>query len=217
MRSRPFALRARAAGVAALWRHVAVAAAAGAVVLGSCSAIWATTLAEQRTLQRSIVDRRAQLNPKFRKIARQKTRFIIVHTSEGGLNSTLRSVSQGKRVRRAYRTHGGHAHYVIARNGRVYRTLDRRFVADHAGRSMWNGQTDISKISIGIELVGYHYGTITDDQYRSAGALIDILQRIYALDDSAVLTHSQVAYGKPNRWVKKPHRGRKRCAKNFDR
>jgi len=60
-----------------------------------------------------------------------------------------------------------------------------------------------------------NYGEITEEQYRSAGVLIEILQSIYDLDDSAVLTHSQVAYGKPNRWVKKPHRGRKRCAKNF--
>ena len=82
---------------------------------------------------------------------------------------------------------------------------------------MWNGETDISEVSIGIELVGYHNGNITDNQYRSVGILIDILQDVYRLDDSAVLTHSQVAYGKPNRWVKEEHRGRKRCAKNFDR
>jgi len=32
-----------------------------------------------------------------------------------------------------------------------------------------------------------------------------------------VLTHSQVAYGKPNRWFRKSQRGRKRCARNFIR
>jgi hypothetical protein len=47
--------------------------------------------------------------------------------------------------------------------------------------------------------------------------LIDILQGVYHLDDRAVLTHSQVAYGLPNRWFRKSHRGRKRCAKNFIR
>ena len=140
-----------------------------------------------------------------------------MHTSEGGLKTTLRVVSKGKSIRRRYRTSGGHAHYVIARNGRTYRILNKKFEADHAGLSMWDGNTDVSKISIGIELVGYHYTEITDKQYRSVGILIDILQSVYDLDDSAVLTHSQVAYGKPNRWFKKDHRGRKRCAKNFDR
>ncbi len=130
---------------------------------------------------------------------------------------TLKVVSKGKRLRDGRRTPGGHAHYVIARNGRTYRILDKKYVADHAGLSMWNGETDISQISIGIELVGYHYAPLTQSQYRSVGMLIDILQRIYGLDDRAVLTHSQVAYGNPNRWFRKNQRGRKRCARNFIR
>jgi hypothetical protein len=155
---------------------------------------------EAARFQRSIVDYRARLNPRFKKIKREKTKYIIVHTAELGLKSTLRVVSQGKRFRSGRRTHGGHAHYVIARNGRTYRILDKQYVADHAGRSMWDGDTDISSISIGIELVGYHYAPIAPAQYRSVGQLIDILQRVYGLDDRAVLTHSQVAYGRPNRW-----------------
>jgi len=199
-----------------LIRGLIVIIAACAVLAGSVGTVWALTRAEKQSFQRSIVDRRSKLNPRYKKKTRAKTRYIIVHTSEGGLNGTLNAVSRGKQVRSGYRTKGGHTHYVIARNGRVYRILDRRYVADHAGRSMWNGQTWISNYSIGIELVGYHYGEITEQQYRSLGQLIDILRGIYNLDDSAVLTHSQVAYGKPNRWVKKNHRGRKRCAKNFD-
>jgi hypothetical protein len=139
-----------------------------------------------------------------------------VHTSEAGLKSTLNVILKGKAVRN-YRTHGGHAHYVIARNGRTYRTLDKKYKADHAGRSMWDGETNISKVSVGIELVGYHVTPITDKQYWSVGVLIDILKNMYHLEDRAVLTHSQVAYGKPNIWVKKLHRGRKKCAKNFNR
>jgi N-acetylmuramoyl-L-alanine amidase len=168
-------------------------------------------------LQRSIVDYRSRLNPGYKKVKRKKTKYIIVHTSELGRRMTLRVVSKGKRLRNGRRTHGGHAHYVIARNGRTYRILDKKYVADHAGLSMWNGETNISKISIGIELVGYHYAPITESQYRSVGILIDILQGVYGLDDLAVLTHSQVAYGKPNRWFKKNQRGRKRCARNFIR
>ena len=177
----------------------------------------AYTLKERRSLQYSIVNYRPRLNPGYEKVRRKKTKYIIVHTSELGLKMTLRVVSKGKRLRNGRRTNGGHAHYVIARNGRTYRVLDKKYVADHAGLSMWNGETDISKISIGIELVGYHYAPITESQYRSVGILIDILQGVYGLDDRAVLTHSQVAYGKPNRWFRKNQRGRKRCARNFIR
>ena len=173
--------------------------------------------ADCRSFQRSIVDVRPRLNPRFKKVKRKKTQYIIVHTSELGLNTTLRVVLKGKRLRSGRTTPGGHAHYVIARNGRTYRILDKKFEADHAGLSMWNGETDISRISIGIELVGYHYAPISESQYRSVGKLIDILQGVYGLDDRAVLTHSQVAYGKRNPWFRKNHRGRKRCAKNFIR
>ena len=177
----------------------------------------AFTQTERYNFQRSIVDFRSRLNPSYKKIHRKKTKYIIVHTSELGLKTTLRVVSKGKHLRNGRRTNGGHAHYVIARNGRTYRILDKKYVADHAGRSMWNGETDISQISIGIELIGYHYAPISEKQYRSAGILIEILQDVYDLYDRSVLTHSQVAYGLPNRWVKEVHRGRKRCAKNFIR
>jgi len=177
----------------------------------------AYTQADRRSFQRSIVDFRSRLNPEFKKVKRKKTKYIIVHTSELGLKMTQRVVLKGKCLRNGRRTNGGHSHYVIARNGRTYRILDKKYEADHAGLSMWNGETDISKISIGIELVGYHRASISESQYRSVGILIDILQEVYGLNDRAVLTHSQVAYGKPNRWFRKNQRGRKRCAKNFIR
>lgn len=177
----------------------------------------AYTRSDRRNFQRSIVDLRSRLNPNFKKVKRKKTKYIIVHTSELGLKLTQRVVLKGKRLRNGRRTSGGHANYVISRSGRTYRILDKKYEADHAGLSMWNGDTDISKISIGIELVGYHYAPISEKQYRSVGILIDILQGVYALDDRAVLTHSQVAYGKPNLWFRKNQRGRKRCAKNFIR
>jgi N-acetyl-anhydromuramyl-L-alanine amidase AmpD len=177
----------------------------------------AFTQTERYNFQRSIADFRSRLNPSYIKVQRKKTKHIIVHTSELSLKTTLRVVSKGKHLRNGRRTNGGHAHYVIARNGRTYRILDKKYVADHAGRSMWNGETDISKLSIGIELVGHHYAPISEKQYRSAGTLIEILQDVYDLSDRSVLTHSQVAYGLPNRWFKEVHRGRKRCAKNFIR
>ena len=187
------------------------------LLLAAPSPSSAFSRSERAQFQRSIVDYRSKLNPRYKKIKRAHTRYIIVHTSELGLKYTLRVVSKGKHFRNGRRTYGGHTHYVIARNGRTYRIMDKKWIADHAGLSMWNGQTDLSRLSIGIELVGYHYAPITDKQYRSVGLLIDTLQSVYGLDDRAVLTHSQIAYGRPNRWHKKDHRGRKRCAKNFNR
>lgn len=194
-----------------------IALASLALLLLSPSAMHAASRQARTSFQRSIIDKRGELNRGFKKERRKETRYVIVHTSEGGLRNTLNVVLNGKHQGRRRITYGGHANYVIARDGRTYRTLDKRFRADHAGLSMWNGEEDLSSISIGIELVGYHHTEITSQQYRSLGILLDILQDIYDLDDASVLTHSQIAYGTPNRWVKSLHRGRKRCAKNFDR
>jgi len=163
-----------------------------------------------------IKDYRSHLNNKFNKRSRLSTQFIIIHTSEAGLASTLRTLSKGKRIGSS-RTKGGHSHYAIARDGRVFRTLWHQFRADHTGLSMWNGLQDISSHSLGIELVGFHYGEITSKQYDSVRKLLKLLQRIYRIPDKNVLTHCQVAYGKPNLWFRRPHRGRKRCARNFNR
>jgi len=187
------------------------------VILGSVLDLHAFTRSELARYQAGILDYRHRINPRFKKIQRHHTRYIIVHTSELGLNATLRVVSKGKQFKSGRTTPGGHANYVIARNGKTYRILDRRYRADHAGRSMWQGTTNLSDISVGIELVGYHNGEISDAQYRAIGILLDILLKVYRLKDKAVLTHSQIAYGRPNPWFLKNHRGRKRCAKNFNR
>ena len=164
-----------------------------------------------------IKDYQEHLNRKFVKEKRLSTRYIIIHTSEGGLASTLETLSRGKQLSNAYRTYGGHAHYAIARNGDVYQVLNTRYRADHAGLSMWDGVEGISSHSLAIELVGFHYGEITDGQYHSLGLLVNNLQKKYHIPGKNVLTHSQVSYGKPNPWYKRPHRGRKRCGLNFDR
>jgi len=157
------------------------------------------------------------LNPLFKRTERQTTKYIIVHTSEADLETTLKIVSVGKQDGANWISRGGHAHYVVDRLGAIYKILDEKYRANHAGLSMWKGETDINSVSVGIELVAYHNGEITDSQYRSVGHLIKALEKKYHLDDLSVLTHSQVAYAKPNEWVAYNHRGRKNCARNFSR
>jgi len=109
----------------------------------------------------------------------------------------------------------GECHYFVDQAGKVLRIIDRKRVALHAGRSMWKGRTSLDKCSIGIEVVGYHNKSITSAQCSALKELIAELQRIYEIPDERVLTHSMVAYGAPNQWHKRSHRGRKRCGMLF--
>ena len=137
---------------------------------------------------------------------RTRTDYIILHTTEGPAKGSLKKVTQR-----------GEAHYFVDTDGRVLRIIHKSRVAFHAGRSMWNGRTNLDTCSIGIEVVGYHNRSITGAQYAALRELLNQLQRIYSIPDARVLTHSMVAYGAPNRWHKRSHRGRKRCGMLFAR
>ena len=144
----------------------------------------------------------SRFSPLNRKRApRSSTEFIILHTTEGGAKGSLEKL-------RKY----GEAHYMVDTKGKVTRIISRDRIAYHCGRSMWNGRTNLDNHSIGIEIVGYHNKPLTSAQITAIRELIRQLQAIYSVPDNKVIPHSMVAYGRPNRWHKFNHRGRKRCA-----
>jgi N-acetylmuramoyl-L-alanine amidase len=166
-----------------------------------------------------IVDYQRKLSPKFQKQIRPETRFIIIHSTESRLPSALRTLSRGKVWGGRYFTRGGHAHYLIAKNGTVYRILDPKYWANHAGVSMWRGLEGLSDYSLGIELEGYHNVPFSSAQYRALGRLLQILQKRYGIEDPDVLEHYRVAYSAPNHYHQDRLRGRKLDpgSDNFDR
>lgn len=131
---------------------------------------------------------------------RKTTKFIILHTTEGTAKGSLEKLSAN-----------GECHYVVDTDGTVYSIVPRGKIAYHCGKSMWNGETRLDNVSVGIEIVGWHDREITDAQYASVRKLLAELKKKFKVPDERVLTHSMVAYGEPNHWQKQPHRGRKRC------
>jgi N-acetylmuramoyl-L-alanine amidase len=166
-----------------------------------------------------LVDYQEHLNPRFVKRRRKETRFIIVHSTESGLASALRTLSRGRVRRGRYVTPGGHAHYLVAGGGTIYRILDPGWRADHAGLSLWNGLENLSDSSVGIELEGYFDVPFSADQYRSLRWLLGVLRRRFRVASRDVLEHCRVAYTLPNRFFSRAWRGRKRDPgiDNFDR
>lgn len=145
---------------------------------------------------------RSPRNPE-RKV-RPSTDFIVLHTTEAPAKSSLNKVSER-----------GECHFCVTEEGTIYRIVDRDREAFHAGRSMWNAREDLDKYSIGIECVGYHDKPMSLIQLYAIRDLVKELKAMYRLGDERVVTHSMVAYGAPNKWQKKKHRGRKRCGMLF--
>lgn len=137
---------------------------------------------------------------------RRVTRYVILHTTEAPASSALQKLRDN-----------GEANFCVDVDGRVYRIVDHRREAFHCGRSMWNGHSNMDDCSVGIEVVGYHDHDITAAQYQSLTALLTELKFVYHIPDERVLTHSMVAYGSPNKWFTRSHRGRKRCGMLFAR
>ena len=145
---------------------------------------------------------RSPRNPERR--IRAATTLIVLHTTEAHARSSLNKLRER-----------GEAHYCVPEDGTVYRIVDRERVAFHAGRSMWNGKEDCDEFAIGIEVVGYHDKPITLKQIAALKELIALLKKMYNLNDGQVVCHSHVAYGAPNKWQSRRHRGRKRCGMLF--
>jgi hypothetical protein len=135
---------------------------------------------------------------------RTQTTLLILHTTEAPSASALRKLRDM-----------GECHYCIDEAGRIYSIIDPRRVAFHAGRSMWNGKQAVDNFSIGIEVCGFQNKPLSAAQTKSLKDLIAYIKRSYKLTDTQVIPHSQVAYGAPNKWQKKNHRGRKRCGMQF--
>ena len=155
-----------------------------------------------QTVKLNIVDRLSPLNST--RPARPGTLYIVLHTTEGKEAGSLNKLV-------LY----GEAHYFIALSGRIYRIIDKEKIAKHAGRSMWEGHNTIDNYSMGIEVSGYHNKDITAAQYEALKELLRQLKSLYNIPDERVLTHSMVAYGRPNQFHDENHRGRKRCGMIF--
>ena len=135
---------------------------------------------------------------------RKSTRLIVLHTTEAGARSSLNKLSER-----------GEAHYCIDEKGVVHRIVDKDREAFHAGRSMWCGHEDCDNHSVGIEVVGHHDKPVTLAQLDAIRDLVAELKKYYRLGDNQVVCHSHVAYGAPNKWHRRKHRGRKRCGMLF--
>ncbi len=166
-------------------------------------AIWAALVAPLSAGALSFSNRyRSPRNPE--RAIRKATRLIVLHTTEAGARSSLNKLSER-----------GEAHYCIDEKGVAYRIVDRNREAFHAGRSMWSGKEECDSYSIGIEVVGHHDKPVTLAQLDAIRDLVALLKKEYRIDDAHVVCHSHVAYGAPNKWQKRNHRGRKRCGMLF--
>lgn len=128
----------------------------------------------------------------FRKSSGRAIDTIVIHSSYNALGGDPYSVAW---IMQEYIQYGVSAHYLIDREGTVYRMVEDNDIAWHAGVSrMPDGRTDVNEFSLGIEIVNTKEGIPTDEEYKSLNALIAELKNEYPI--RYVVGHKDIAPGR---------------------
>ncbi|ETO91203.1 MAG: N-acetylmuramoyl-L-alanine amidase [Candidatus Xenolissoclinum pacificiensis L6] len=111
--------------------------------------------------------------------------FIILHHTVIDLNQTLQAfMNPSSKVS---------SHYVIAKDGDIHAMVPLQKAAFHAGVSTWKKYKNLNNYSVGIELVNSGYEPFTDNQYISVVETINLIRKSYPIQDSCILSHSDIA------------------------
>ena len=91
-------------------------------------------------------------------------------------------------------------HYMIEESGQITQFVEEENRAWHAGKSFWQGDTDINSSSIGIELVNpghvFGYRDFSSLQLESLKLLAREIMDRHAIEPQGVLAHSDVTPGR---------------------
>jgi hypothetical protein len=117
---------------------------------------------------------------------------VIIHTSynaQGGDKYDLNKLIQ------EYNNYGVSPHYLIDRTGNIYRLVEEKNIAYHAGESkMPDGRTSVNNFSLGIELINSKKDQLTSSQYNSLKLLLAYIKENNVIKYE--LGHSDIAKGR---------------------
>ncbi|MBL1148162.1 MAG: N-acetylmuramoyl-L-alanine amidase [Pseudomonadota bacterium] len=92
------------------------------------------------------------------------------------------------------------AHYLVDEDGTIYQLVEEEKRAWHAGKSYWDGKTDINSHSIGIEIQnpGHSngYREFPAEQMEAVTALCQEIMVRHDIPAANVLAHSDIAPGR---------------------
>tara|TARA_B100001250_G_scaffold4526_1_gene3818 strand:+ start:34 stop:738 length:705 start_codon:yes stop_codon:yes gene_type:complete len=129
-------------------------------------------------------------NLNYKKRLKKNIRFIIIHYT--GMKSEKAAIDRLTNIQSAVSSH-----YFITKNGNITLLVPELYIAWHAGKSKWKGQSFLNKNSIGIEITnpGHRFGykNFTYKQINSTVTLIKYLVNKYKISKKNILGHSDIA------------------------
>ncbi len=126
--------------------------------------------------------------------------IIIHHTGTTNLRSVIQTFLTGETS----------AHYVVDRDGSVYKLAVESRATWHAGYSYWDGTEGMNENSIGIEILhDTATGLYPQDQVNAVATLVKKLRAAHVtIEPALIIGHSDIAINRPEDRPPKRH-GRK--------
>lgn len=113
----------------------------------------------------------------------RKPNFVVLHhTAQSSCGATLKAFSMESRE--------VSSHYLICKDGQVYRLCNDYLRTWHAGEGKWGNVEDMNSCSIGIEIDNNGSEAFTDNQVSSVIVLLDSLQKKYNIPQANIIGHS---------------------------
>lgn len=117
---------------------------------------------------------------------------VVLHSSYNSTGGDEYSVDKVIGIWKGYAVA---PHYMIDRKGTVYRLVEDKNIAYHAGVSkMPDGRTDVNDFSIGIEILNTEDDQYTSAQYDAVNDLVAYLKKDHGI--KYVVGHSDIAPGR---------------------
>jgi len=116
----------------------------------------------------------------------RKPNYVIIHfTAQDSVQQTLKTFTvTSTQVS---------AHYVIAKNGKVFHMVNDYLRANHAGVGKWGSITDMNSCSIGIEIDNNGNEPFTAPQINTLLALLTNLKKAYNIPQANFIGHQDFA------------------------
>ncbi len=113
---------------------------------------------------------------------------IVVHTAY----SPEAEPYEPKNVYNIFKKYNVSPHYMIARDGTIYKMADENDLAHHAGKSrMKDGRESVNAFSIGIELINSKIDYPTIEQYKALAQLIKDIKTRHKIEH--IVGHKDIA------------------------
>ena len=157
------------------------------LILLAIPLFFAYQLKEQKI---NIIDKKTTWG--FKKASGRSVDAIIIHSTYNASGTDSFSVAG---VLEQFKSYGVASHYLIDREGKIYRLVDEKNIAFHAGNSsLPDGRVNVNTTSIGIEIITTLYTTPTEQQYKSVAELVKDIKKRRVI--KYIKGHNEIAPGR---------------------